>query len=278
MSTASLPRTIDTHAHLDDKAFSADRAAVLARMFAESIGAICVGASVPSSRDTVRLARNHRHLWATVGVHPHDARLLDRHALDELGTWLDAPRVVGVGEIGLDYYRDLSPRPKQREALRLQLMLARARHVPVVLHVREATSDLISILRDTAEQHHGVVHSFLGDLDAATRFLELGLHLGVGGPLTFARNGALREAVSAVPLECLLVETDCPYLTPVPHRGHRNEPSYVRLVVEEIARLREAHPAEIAAATTANALRLFDLTDAGDCLGDAPVEPPVATR
>ncbi len=251
---------IDTHAHLDDRAFDKDRAAVVARCADADLGVVTIGASVASSRDAVRLAHRYRNMWATVGVHPHDAKSLDECALDELTALAGDALVVGIGEIGLDYYRDLSPRPQQRDAFRKQLKLAIERNLPVCLHNRESTTDLLAVLNDAGDTHRGVVHSFLGDEELANAFLSMGFHLGIGGPLTFPKNGALRAAVKSVPLERILLETDCPYLTPVPYRGRRNEPTYIRYVAEEIADLKGLDLDSVACAATENAVRLFALS------------------
>ena len=252
-------RLIDTHAHLDDRAFDKDRPALIARLHADGVGAVTVGASLDSSRGAVRLAERHRLIWATVGVHPHGAKYVAPKALHELEDLAKTPRVVAVGEIGLDYYRDLSPRDVQRSVFAAQLELAKRLELPVVLHNRESTDDLVAILRQAGKSHRGVVHSFLGDAALAETFLALGLYLGVGGPLTYPANEALRDAVRRAPLDRLVLETDCPYLTPVPHRGKRNEPAYIEFVAAEIARLRDISIDEVARQTTANALVLFGL-------------------
>jgi len=252
-------RLIDAHAHLDDRTFDKDRAAMIADLFAADIGVITVGADLASSREAVRLAERHRGIWATIGVHPHDAKTVTPSVLRELEDLAKSPRVVAIGEIGLDYYRDLSPRDVQRRAFAEQLELAKRLELPVVVHNRQSTDDLVAILRKAGRTHAGVVHSFLGDLVLAETFLGLGLHLGVGGPLTYPANAALRDAVRRVPLERIVLETDCPYLTPVPHRGKRNEPAYIELVAAEIARLRGISIDDVASQTTVNALALFGL-------------------
>jgi TatD DNase family protein len=253
-------RLVDSHAHLDDRAYRADRAAVIARAFAEEIGIITIGSDLRSSREAVYLAERHRRIWAAVGGHPHGAKHVDASALEEFERLATRDVVVAIGEIGLDYYRDLSPRDVQRKAFRKQLDLAHRLNLPVCLHNRESTGDLLAILRDAGAVHRGVVHSFLGDTQLAQEFLDLGLHLGVGGPVTFPKNAALREAVKDVPVEQLLIETDCPYLTPVPYRGRRNEPSHVRYVADEIARVKGMSVEDISRRTTENAVRLFGLT------------------
>jgi len=250
---------IDSHAHLDDRAFSGDRAAVVARMFSQSVGAITIGASLRSSREALRLAERYRGIWAIVGVHPHDAKDVEANTLGELAKLAARPAVVGIGEIGLDYYRDLSPRGVQRRVFADQLALARSLDLPICLHNRDSTDELLAVLRDVGRTHNGVVHSFLGDKRLAATFLDLGFHLGIGGPVTFPKNSALREAVRNVPLDRLLVETDCPYLTPVPYRGRRNEPVYVRYVVEEISKIKGIQTDEVARQTAENTMRLFCL-------------------
>jgi TatD DNase family protein len=253
-------RLIDTHAHLDDRAFDQDRAALIARLHADGVGAVSVGASLDSSHEAVRLAERHRLIWATVGVHPHGAKYVTPKALRELEGLAKSLRVVAIGEIGLDYYRDLSPRDIQRSVFAAQLELAKRLELPVVLHNRQSTDDLVAILRKVGRTHTGVVHSFLGDAPLAETFLALGLHLGVGGPLTYPANEALRDAVRRVPLERIVLETDCPYLTPVPHRGKRNEPAYIELVAAEIARLRGISIDDVARQTTENALALLGIS------------------
>jgi TatD DNase family protein len=254
---------IDSHAHLDDRAFDVDRASVIARCSAEDMGILSVGASVRSSHAAIRLAKRYRNMWATVGVHPHSAKTVDVATMAALKDMAHDELVVAIGEIGLDYYRDLSPRDRQREAFAKQLDLAADVGLPLCLHNRESTDDLLAILRNNASEHRGVVHSFLGDRDLAETFLTLGLHLGVGGPLTYPKNGALRDAVKHAPLNRILLETDCPYLTPVPYRGRRNEPTYVTYVAEEIARLKGISIDEVASQTMKNTCRLFSLTDTG---------------
>jgi len=251
-------RLIDSHAHLDDGRFDKDRAAIVARCFDDGIGIVTIGADLLSSREAVRLASRHRGIWATVGVHPHDAKTVTPDVLTELGQL--ASEAAAVGEIGLDYYRDLSPRDVQRRAFAEQLELARQTNRPVVLHNRESTDDLLAILREAGDQHRGIVHSFLGDAGLAETFLDMGFHLGIGGPLTFPKNGVLRDAVCVIPLDRIVLETDCPYLTPVPYRGRRNEPAYVRYVAEQVAELKGICVEEVARQTVQNTFDLLHLS------------------
>ena len=259
-------RLVDTHAHLDDRRYDPDRDPVIARAAAESIAIVTVGADLSSSEAAVRLARESAHVWCAVGVHPHDSKTLDRAGLARLQSLATEYRVVAIGEIGLDYYRDLSPRDVQRRVFIEQLTLAQERRLPVILHNRDGTEDLLRILGEVKLPAGGVVHSFLGDEALARRFLKLGLYLGIGGPITYPANDALRRAVAAVPFDRLVLETDCPYLTPVPHRGKRNEPAYVSLVAEEVARVRGIPLEEVAVGTTEGASALFRLA--------APSEAP----
>ena len=249
---------IDTHAHLDSSDYNEDRVAVIARTFADGIGVITVGVDLPSSKAALNLAKHHRFIWAGVGVHPHEARTFDAQVEKKLRELARDPKVVAIGEIGLDYYRDLSPRSTQRDVFAEQIELANDLHLPVIIHNRESTVAMLAILHKHRPQQ-GVIHSFLGGIDLAQEFMDLGLYLGIGGPLTFKKNDILRDAVSKIPLERILLETDCPYLTPVPYRGKRNKPAYVRYVAEEIACLKRVSFEEVAAATTENAQRLLGI-------------------
>ena len=250
---------IDSHAHLNDPAFDKDRAALIANAHAQGLGIVNIGSSLRSSREAVALASRYRGIWATVGVHPHGAKTVDAATLNALEELAANHAVVAIGEIGLDYYRDLSPRDVQRTVFAQQLALAKRLELPVVLHNRESTDDLLAILKRVDCRHHGVVHSFLGDQALAQAFLDLGLHLGIGGPLTFPKNAILRDAVRAVPLDRMLLETDCPYLTPVPYRGRRNEPAYIRYVAKTIAEIKGTTVETVAARTTENVQKVFSL-------------------
>ena len=254
-------RLIDTHAHLDAGEFRRDREAVVARAFSEKVGVVTVGVDLPSSEATVSLAGRYRFVWAAVGVHPHEAKTVNAGVLDRLLELTRLDKVVAVGEIGLDYYRDLSAREVQQRVFREQLELAYKLSLPVIIHDRASTDDLLAILQEKGADYRGVVHSFLGDRELAKEFLALGFHLGIGGPITFSQNKALRDAVKAMPMERILLETDCPYLTPVPYRGKRNEPVYVRFVAHQIAEVKSVGTEVVAKQTTENARRLFGLPD-----------------
>ncbi len=256
---------IDTHAHLDFAQFDADREQVLARAWAAGLVAIVnAGADLPSSRAGVELSAKHERVFAAVGMHPHDAKDLTAGALSELETLARAPKVVAIGEIGLDFYRDLSPRPAQRAAFEAQLALAARLHKPIIVHDRDAHGEVMTILREWAGvsplAEKGVLHCFSGSLEMAQEAVALGFLISIAGPITFPNARKLPEIAAALPLDKLLIETDCPFLAPHPYRGKRNEPAYVPLVAEAVARARGVPVAEVARATAANAVRLFGLT------------------
>jgi TatD DNase family protein len=249
---------IDTHAHLDGADFAQDLDAVLARAAAAGVATmVSCGQDEASSRMTLALAAAHPEIEPAVGVHPHEAQSAgDLAWLDVL---LDDPAVVAAGEMGLDYHYDFSPRHVQREVLESQLDRAAIRGLPVILHCREAEDDLAVILRERfARGRLGVVHCFTGSYEWGAHLIEeFGLFLGLGGALTFKKATELHDAAARLPLDHLVLETDCPFMTPAPHRGKRNEPAYMALTCARLAELRGAAPEAVAAATTANAHRLF---------------------
>ena len=259
---------IDTHAHLDSPQFDADRAAVVERAQAAGVEVIVnAGADMDSSRRTVALAEQYPEVYAGVGVHPHDAKQVDGDALAALRELARQPKVVAVGEIGLDFYRNLSPQDVQRRAFQAQLAWAARLGKPVIVHDREAHAEVLKALTSWAAGlassplagRVGMLHSFSGDLLMAKRAIDLGFYISISGPVTYQNARRLAEIIQALPLNRLLIETDCPYLTPHPHRGKRNEPAHVRLVAEKIADIKGLTLDMVAAATTANARRLFEL-------------------
>lgn len=251
-------QVIDSHAHLDFRQFDHDREAVIERARQAGVVAIVnVGISHGSSQASVRLAERHDFLYASVGIHPHDAAAADQKTLDALRSLARHPKVIAIGEIGLDYYRDYAPRPTQRHAFRDQLTLAAELGKPVVIHSREAHHDVFAALRGW--EGSGVLHTYSAGPERLQEALDMGFSIGLSGPVTYAKADAVREVARAVPLDRLLVETDCPYLTPDRHRGKRNEPGYVTYVVEAIAQAREQKIERVANATTENARRLFGL-------------------
>lgn len=258
----------DSHTHLDFPQFDADREAVIERAREAGLVAIVnVGTSLSSSRAAVTLAERYDFIYAAVGIHPHDAKTVTPEVLAELRTLARHPKVVAVGEIGLDYYRDLSPRDVQRRVFADQLALAAELALPVVIHSREAHDDVLAALRGWSglppgggtEGGTGVLHSYSAGPERLEEVLGLGFSIGISGPVTFPKANRLRAVAAAVPLERLLVETDCPYLTPQPYRGRRNEPAYVRYVVEAVASARRMPAEAVARAATDNARRLFSI-------------------
>jgi len=251
---------IDSHAHLDFPHFDGDRDTVVQRARESSLAAIVnVGTDVPSSERSVELAARYPMVYASVGVHPHDARMLSSEALDRLAELAAREKVVAIGEIGLDFYRDRSPRNLQRRAFREQIRLAVEVNLPLVIHDRDAHDETLDILRDEkAHRVGGVLHCFSGDLEMAREGIAMGFLIAFGGPITYG-SGRKQQIARRIPLDRILVETDCPFLTPVPHRGKRNEPAYVHHVAEKLSLLRGIGFEEAAQATTTNAARLFGL-------------------
>lgn len=250
-------RLFDTHAHLDFPQFNEDRDRVLRTLGKGEVAVLNVGVDLSSSTASLDLARRYPFVFPACGVHPHDARTFTPEVEARLESLLRSG-AVAVGECGLDFYRDLSPREAQVAAFRSQLRLAKRLHLPIILHERAAWETFLAVLREERPPS-GVIHAFGGDEGRAREALALGLHVGIGGPLTYARNERLREAVGKLPLDRVLVETDSPYLPPEPFRGKRNDPGKVRLVVERLAAVRGMPVAEVAEATWANACRLFSV-------------------
>ncbi|MFH1313235.1 MAG: TatD family hydrolase [Candidatus Eisenbacteria bacterium] len=249
---------IDSHAHLTMRQYRKDLHAVITRAREGGVTAmINVGFDVASSEAGVHLAGIHEDVYAAVGVHPHDARNLNADLLEKLEDLADDPKVVAIGEIGLDFYRNLSPRQSQERAFRRQIDLARKKGLPIVVHDREAHRRTLEILKDE-KVTSGVLHCFSGDVNLARQATDLGLYISFAGPITY--NGKdTREILKRVPLDRVLVETDCPYLTPVPFRGKRNEPAYVKFVLAKIAGILSRPVDEIAYLTETNARTLFNL-------------------
>jgi TatD DNase family protein len=260
---------IDSHCHLSADRFDADRAEVLeraSRAGVEVLVTIGAGYGVDGNAGALALAARDPRVFATVGVHPHDAKLLDDAARRRLREWLGQPRVVAVGECGLDYHYLNSPRDAQRAALAEQLALARELALPVSLHVRDdgprAYQELLEIWRaETRGEVPGVLHCYTHDLDFALRAIEENLLVSFSGIVTFRNAEPLREVARALPLDRILVETDAPFLAPEGRRGQRNEPAWVARVGEEIARVRGVAVEECARATTQNARRFYGLPE-----------------
>ncbi len=255
---------VDSHCHIDGPEYDADREEVIARARAAGVTTMLnVGTGDPHSgafERAVELAERHPEIYAAIGVHPHDAKLFDAAAEQRLLNLVKgSKRVVAWGEIGLDYHYDHSPREVQREVFRRQLGLARELDLPVVIHSREADADTINILREELSDYSsaGVMHCFGGTLDMARSAIELGLYVSFAGTLTFKKAEDLRDVARRLPLDRLLVETDCPYLTPVPFRGKRNEPARVVETARCLASLHGIELEETGHVTSENFARLF---------------------
>ncbi len=268
----------DTHCHLDLNKFDEDRSAVIQRASEAGLQRILIpGLELNSSRAAIKLADSHEMIYAAIGFHPTDLDAFSEKAFDEFRKMATHPKVVAVGEIGIDYYwvKEADKRAIQREALKRQLAFAAEINKPVILHMREendawfgqASQDLIGIIstwhNELLAQNHplaerpGVLHSYNGNLETAQKALALNFFIGVTGPITYKNAEEKRQIFRQLPLERLLIETDAPFLTPVPHRGKRNEPAFVAHIADKIAEIKSRNPQEVAAITTANAARLF---------------------
>lgn len=240
---------IDSHCHLDDPQFDEDRAQVLERAQAAGVRlALCIGG--------IALADSVPWLYATAGIHPHEARTADAAALGEVERLTAHAKVLAVGEIGLDFHYDNSPRDQQREAFLAQLAIARRAAKPIVIHTRDAWQETLDTLR-LHWSGAGIMHCFTGDYQQGVEALDLGMMISFAGVLTFPKAATLRDAAARLPLDRILIETDCPYLAPVPHRGKRNEPAFVAETARVLAQARGLSLEAVMEATTANFLRLF---------------------
>lgn len=249
----------DTHAHLNDEQYMEDLPEVIVRAQEAGVSTmVVVGFDRPTIKRAMELAEQFDFIYACVGWHPVDAIDMtdeDLHWIEELASH---PRVVALGEMGLDYHWDKSPKEIQQEVFRKQIRLAKKVKLPIVIHNREATEDMIAILKEEgAEEVGGIMHCFSGSPEVAKECIKMNFYISLGGPVTFKNAKKPKEVAAEVPLDRLLIETDCPYLAPHPYRGKRNEPSYVKLVAEQIAEIKSLTLAEIANATTQNAKKLF---------------------
>jgi len=250
---------IDSHAHYEHPRFDNDRDSLLRGLPNEGVElAINVGCDLPSSQESIKLAEAYNHIYATAGVHPHEAKTLTNSKLEELRQMCKHPKVIAFGEIGLDFHYDFSPRDVQRFWFAHQLQLAFEIEKPVVIHSREANQEVFDTI-EKSPVRNGVVHSFSGDAELAVAYTKLGFHIGIGGVVTFDKTGQLQAAVAAIPLEKILLETDAPYLTPAPFRGKRNESKYLTYVATEIARIKGLDMETVCRQTSKNVKDLFDL-------------------
>ena len=244
---------IDSHAHIQLSQFNRDREAVLKRAREAAVSNILViGFDMETSLGAVALAEAHPHIYATVGMHPHDAKDLTSDVLKTFRELAEHPKVIALGEMGLDYYRNLSPRPVQKEAFEQQLNLAEEMRMPIVIHNRDAYMDILPIIEARQGRIRGVLHCFTGDVELMQRSLAIGFYIGIGGIVTYPNAKDVQAVAREVPEDRLLIETDCPWLAPQFRRGKRNEPAYVRAVVEKIAELRGTSVERVGELTTHN--------------------------
>ncbi|MBV9120240.1 MAG: TatD family hydrolase [Chloroflexi bacterium] len=256
---------VDTHCHIQTQRFDADRGEVIERAAKAGVDMlVCVGFDETTNNAAQAIANAAQPgttILTTAGIHPHDASDCTPALLTQIEAWAQTGQIAAIGECGLDFFRNLSPPERQRDVFVDQIELAKSVSLPLVVHDRDAHESVLELLRAHAGRQ-GVMHCFAGDWEFARSCLDLGFYISIAGPVTFQNAAAgLRETATNVPLDRLVVETDCPYLTPHPFRGQRNEPAMVRLVVEEIARLRGQDFAEIAAATSVNARALFGVRE-----------------
>jgi TatD DNase family protein len=248
---------IDSHAHLEMREFESDRSDVIGR--AKSAGVdfiVTVGTNVELSRKAVKLAGQHENIYATIGVHPHDVGKISNTTYDELKKLAGDKKVVAYGEIGLDYFRNIAPQALQIEKFGEQLQLAKELNLPVVIHARQAQAQSLEMIKSSGI-HSGVFHCFSGDYEMARQCLDWGFYLSVPGVVTFNKSKTMQEVVKKVPLASLLLETDCPYLTPDPFRGKRNEPAYIVYTAKKVAEIKGLSWEEVATVTAQNTLDLF---------------------
>ncbi len=251
----------DTHAHYDDEAFDSDREELFHQMGEAGIDFVVnIGANMASSRRTVAMCEQYPFLYGAVGVHPSDAEEINDSTLQELRQWMTKDKIVAVGEIGLDYYWPEPDRDIQKRALEAQIAMAKEGHLPIVIHSREAakdTKDILSALH--AGENGGVIHCFSYGKEMARDFLDMGFHIGIGGVVTFKNGKKLKEVVEYIPMDRILLETDCPYLAPVPYRGKRNSSLYLPYVAEEIARIKNISYEEVLNITMENAKNMYHI-------------------
>ena len=252
---------IDSHAHLDAEEFSSDLDEVVERARAAGVRLIItIGSTLEASTRGLEIAARHDGVFAAVGIHPHDVAGVDDTTYDALRTLLQSEKVVALGEVGLDYYRDYAPRDLQQRRFREQVRIARRAALPIIVHTREAHADTLRILEEEgAQEVGGVFHCFSGSAEVMKRCVQLGFYISLAGPVTYPKADKLRLIAQAVPVERLLIETDCPFLAPQAHRGRRNEPAYVTLVAEKIAELRGLWPSDVGRIALANARELFGI-------------------
>ena len=250
----------DTHAHYDDDQFDNDREELLATLPEQGVSTVVnVGASLNGCRASMEFAKKYPYFYAAVGVHPDACGELNEETFAELEKWCQEEKVVAIGEIGLDYHWDVEPREVQKEWFIRQIGLARKYNLPINVHSRDAAEDTFQLIKEHAQGLKGIIHCFSGSKELAVEYVKLGFHIGVGGVVTFKNGKKMKQVVEAVPIERIVLETDCPYLAPEPYRGKRNNSSYIRHMAEEIANLKNMACEEVLAQTEKNAKEVYGL-------------------
>lgn len=255
---------IDSHAHLDDARFDGDREMIIKNLKSNGIELVVnVGADLETSKSTLKLAGQHENIYAVIGVHPHSATELNEEAIELLRSYAEEEKVVAIGEIGLDFYYDNSPRDVQRSAFKAQIELAKELNLPIVIHSREADQETFDTIKAAMEDGKlkVLLHCYSGSAELAEEYLKLGCYISLAGPVTFKNARVPKEVAEVVPLDRLMVETDSPYLTPEPYRGKRNEPMFVKYVAEEIARIKGVDIEDLSRATRENTKVFFNIKD-----------------
>lgn len=255
-----MKQMIDSHAHLDEERFDEDRDELIKSLKENAISYVINPSSdMETSRRVVELSNKYDNIFAAVGIHPHDAEGFKDEDLDELRELSKNEKVVAIGEIGLDYYYDNSPREIQKEVFIKQLELSHELNLPVIIHTRDAMGDTYDILKEFEGRVRGVMHCYTGSIEMAEKFMKLGFYISIAGPVTFKNAVNVREMAKQIPLERLLIETDSPYLAPVPNRGKRNDPTNVRYVADMLANLKEIQIDKIIEHSRENTVKLFSL-------------------
>ncbi len=253
-----ISNIFDSHAHYDDKAFKEDRNELLSSLCDKGVvGIVNCGSDIKSSEISVRLSENFDFIYAAAGIHPHEAEDVNSDDFDKLGKLLQHNKCVAVGEIGLDYHYDFSPRDIQKQIFEKQLQIAIETNTPVIIHDREAHQDVLDLVKKYRPK--GIIHCFSGSVELAEIYVKTGMYIGLGGAVTFKNAKKPVEVAKFVPQDKLLVETDCPYMTPVPFRGQRNDSSYIEYVILKLAEIRNKTPDFIANKTFENAKNIFNL-------------------
>lgn len=249
----------ESHAHYDDARYDEDRDEVLKGLKDEGVTKVInVGSSIKGSKRSIELAKKYDYMYAAVGVHPHDVKSLKEDDLERITLLATYKDVVAIGEIGLDYYYDHSPCEIQKLWFREQIEIAKGIGLPVIIHSRDAAQDTYDIIKEKqAYENGGVIHCYSGSVEMALAYIKLGMYIGVGGVVTFSNAKTLKEVVKAIPLTSILLETDCPYLAPMPHRGQRNDSRYLKYIAKEIADIKGVSVEEVARVTYENSVKLF---------------------